>query len=68
MRRSRFLTEFIALYRGKTVAEAKLVAVSADTQLVRRFFAHLMGESTEGEKTKSPEIRHPTSPELVRGD
>ena len=68
MRRSRFLTEFIALYRGKTVAEAKLVAVSADTQLVRRFFAHLMGESTEGEKTKSPEIRHPTSLELVRGD
>jgi hypothetical protein len=45
MRRSRFLTDFIALYRGKTVAEAKLVAVTAESSLVRKFFSELLGES-----------------------
>lgn len=44
MRRMR-LTDFVALYRGRTVAEAELVAVSAEVRLVKRFFAELLGES-----------------------
>jgi hypothetical protein len=44
------LTDFVALYRGPTVAEAELVAVSAEQRIVRRFFAELLGESeTESE-------------------
>jgi hypothetical protein len=38
------LTDFIALYRGRTVAEAELVAVSAESSLVRKFCAALLGE------------------------
>jgi hypothetical protein len=39
------LTDFVALYRGRTVAEAELVAVSAESTLVRKLFAELIGES-----------------------
>jgi hypothetical protein len=38
------LADFIALYRGRTVAEAELVAVTAESSLVRRFFAELLGD------------------------
>jgi hypothetical protein len=39
------LADFVALYRGRTVAEAELVAVTAENSLVRKFFAELLGES-----------------------
>ena len=39
------MADFVALYRGRTVAEAELVAVSAEKSLVRKFFAELLGES-----------------------
>jgi hypothetical protein len=39
------LADFVALYRGRTVAEAELIAVSAESSLVRKFFAELLGES-----------------------
>jgi hypothetical protein len=39
------LAEFVALYRGPTVAEAELVAVSAESSLVRKFFAEMLGDS-----------------------
>jgi hypothetical protein len=39
------LTDFVALYRGRTVAEAELVAVSAEQRIVRQLFAELVGES-----------------------
>jgi hypothetical protein len=39
------LADFIALYRGRTVAEAELVAVSAESCLVRKFFAEVLGEA-----------------------
>jgi hypothetical protein len=45
MRRSYVLADFVALYRGRTVAEAELIAVSAESSLVRKFFAELLGES-----------------------
>ena len=38
------LADFIALYRGRTVSEAELVALSAEQHVVRRFFAELLGE------------------------
>ena len=44
MRRMK-LADFVALYRGKTVSEAELVAVTAESSLVRTFFAELLGES-----------------------
>jgi hypothetical protein len=39
------LADFVALYRGRTVADAELVAVSAESSIVRKFFAELLGES-----------------------
>ena len=38
------MSEFVALYRGRTVSDAQLVAVSAEPQLVHRFFKELLGE------------------------
>ena len=38
------LADFVALYRGRTVAEAELVAVTAESSLVRQLFAELLGE------------------------
>ncbi len=49
-------TAFIALYRGRTVGDARLVAVSSDRSIVERFFCELVGEDAEGEK--SSEMDH----------
>jgi hypothetical protein len=49
------LADFVALYRGRTVAEAELIAVSAERSLVRRFFAELLGESEHQPKDTSGE-------------
>ncbi len=38
------MTTFLALYRGSTVAEAQIVAVSADPALVRDVATYLLGE------------------------
>lgn len=45
------MTDFVALYRGRTVSDATLVAVSAEPRLVRRFFAELLGENETKEHT-----------------
>ena len=53
------LADFVALYRGPTVAEAELVAVSAEQRIVRRLFAELLGESepeSEADVRKQPPI------------
>jgi hypothetical protein len=36
------MTTFLALYRGRTIAEAKLVAVTADPTLVTAVATHLL--------------------------
>jgi hypothetical protein len=41
------VTSFIALYRGETVSEARIVALSADPQLVRDFAARLLESPPE---------------------
>jgi hypothetical protein len=58
------LADFVALYRGQTVSDAELVAVSAEPRLVRCLFAELLGESLKEEKnnthsnrTEIPEVR-----------
>ena len=38
------MSEFVALYRGRTVSEAEQVAVCAEPQLVRRFVQELLGK------------------------
>ena len=38
------MTAFIALYKGRTITEAELVAVSAEPCLVHRFFTELLCE------------------------
>lgn len=39
------MAEFVALYRGRTISEAELIAVSVEPRLVERFFTELLGES-----------------------
>lgn len=41
------MTSFIALYRGETVSGARIVALSADPQLVRDFAARLLESPPE---------------------
>ena len=43
-------TDFVALYRGQTVAEARLVAVTAEPRVVAQVIRALVGnrEQTEG--------------------
>jgi hypothetical protein len=41
------VTSFIALYRGETVSVARIVALSADPQLVRDFAARLLESPPE---------------------
>jgi hypothetical protein len=40
-------TSFLALYRGETVSGARIVALSADPQLVRDFAGRLLETSPE---------------------
>jgi hypothetical protein len=52
------LADFVAIYRGRTVADAELVAVSAENSIVRTFFAELLGESEH--QPKDPWVEKPT--------
>jgi hypothetical protein len=54
------MTTFLALYRGKTVAEAKMVAVTADSTLVATVAAHLLD-------TPPPQDEDPVVTRLERG-
>ena len=47
------MTNFVALYRGRTVSDAELVALSAEPQLVREFFMYLLGESLDSPLDKT---------------
>ena len=51
------MTNFIALYRGRTVSDAELVALSAEPQLVREFFMKLLGESLDKPSDKTDRQR-----------
>jgi hypothetical protein len=47
-------TSFLALYRGETVSGARIVALSADPQLVRDFAASLLESSPEQQPGSEP--------------
>lgn len=59
-------TAFIALYRGRTVGNARLLAVSSEPEIVRRFIRELAGETGEQEAQDEPAERKPLC--VVRGD
>ncbi len=52
-------TDFIALYRGQTVAEARLIALTADPEIVHRFMHELVGRDAD-EDLKRPTPLHLT--------
>ena len=64
MRRLETLVDFVALYRGRTVSESEIVAVSAEPRLVRRFFAELLGEY-ETDEVLEDETSAPAALKLV---
>ena len=43
------MNTFVAIYRGRTIAEARLVALSADPQLVAEVSARILHERQTGE-------------------
>ena len=43
------MTSFVALYRGESIATARLVAVSAEPELVRDFTGRLLAEPDAAE-------------------
>jgi len=43
------MTTFVAVYRGETVGDARLLAVSADPALVRDITRRLLSDPSEGE-------------------
>ena len=51
------MTDFVALYRGRTVSDAELVALSAEPQIVREFFVHLLGETLDKPSDKTDRQR-----------
>jgi hypothetical protein len=60
------LTDFVALYRGRTVSEAELVAVSAEPRLVGKFVTELLQKHV-GEREETDKANHrPTVVELAR--
>jgi hypothetical protein len=54
------MTTFLALYPGKTIGDAKMVAVTADPQLVATVATHLLG-------TPQPQGEDPVVTTLERG-
>ena len=58
------MTDFVALYRGRTILEAELIAVSAEPRLVSTFFAELLQEHVEEREEPYKENR-PTIVELA---
>ena len=55
------MTTFLALYRGDSVSSAKLLALTADHELVRDFAARLLNKPIEEQNTD------PVLEELERG-
>lgn len=61
------MTNFIALYRGESVATAKLIAVSSEREVVGRFLRELAGErSAEDFDVEERNGREPLT--VIQGD
>jgi len=53
------MTNILALYRGRTVTEAQLVAVTVEPSIVDRFIRELTGECAELPNQHEPSEREP---------
>lgn len=53
------MMNFIALYRGPTVSEARLIAVSSEPSVVGRFIRELAGEADNAEDRGERAEREP---------
>jgi hypothetical protein len=51
------LADFVALYRGRTVSDAELVAICADERIVRKFFEELAAKPAEEGRRGDPRGR-----------
>jgi hypothetical protein len=60
------MTYFLALYCGPTVAGSRLVAVTAEPELVRRFRAALLDETEPEVTTESKDRTATRELEVVR--
>ena len=60
-------TDFIALYRGQTVADARLVAVTAEPEIVSRFFREMIGTVENMEPAKEQDGSTSKRLRVVRG-
>ena len=59
------MRNFIALYRGPSVAQARLAAVSSEPEIVDRFLRELAGVEASEERDESDESE---SLRIVRSD
>ncbi len=48
------VAEFLALYRGRSIADAELVALSADQRVVALFFEELIAKPAEADGGRNP--------------
>ena len=62
------MPNFIALYRGRTISEAELIAVSAEPGIVQSFFEKLLGESFEGQERAGSKRDHLNTLELASSE
>lgn len=53
------MTMFIALYRGDTVSKAKLVAVSAQPELIDEFAARLLQQTPKKPRNSGKRAKRP---------
>ena len=59
------MAEFIAIYKGRTISDAELVAICADERIVSKFFDELAGRPAEDDRRGNPRGR---VAELRRGE
>ena len=50
-------TDFIAIYRGQTISEARIIAITAEPQIVSRFLRELTG-GAENLKERDGLVEH----------
>ena len=49
------MTDFIALYRGRSIAEARLIAVSSEPEIICQFIRALAGQNGSEERADMAE-------------
>ena len=58
-------TDFVALYRGQTVTDARLVAATTEPEVVGQFIRALVGDKEQAASSKT-RVKEPL--QLLRGD